>query len=56
MHKAKKDPLDEGEAIRLINKALSLAADKNLPIEKQMKLFLTWGVIYRENGQVEQAQ
>jgi hypothetical protein len=34
---------------------LTLAVDKNLAIEKQMKLFLTWGVIYRESGQVELA-
>ena len=26
-------------------------ADENLPIEKQMKVFLTWGVVHRECGE-----
>jgi hypothetical protein len=30
-----------------MSKTLDLAADLNLPIEKQMKLFLTWGVVHR---------
>lgn len=36
-----------GEAVAIINKTLNLAGDKNLTIEKQMKLFLSWGVVYR---------
>jgi hypothetical protein len=55
MHRCKNSP-ELGESITLINKTLNLAGDKNLTIEKQMRLFLTWGVIYRENGKIDLAQ
>ena len=47
MHRCRNNPAEMGESLTLINKTLNLAGDKNLTIEKQMKLFLTWGVVYR---------
>lgn len=47
MHRSRNNPTEMGEAVTLINRTLNLAGDKNLTIEKQMKLFLTWGVVYR---------
>ena len=38
------------ELMQMMSKTLELAADENLPIEKQMKMFLTWGVVHRECG------
>lgn len=38
------------EILHLMSKTLELAAQENLPIEKQMKMFLTWGVVHRECG------
>lgn len=41
---------EKKEILQLMSKTLDLAADLNLPIEKQMKLFLTWGIVHRECG------
>lgn len=38
------------EILQLMSKTLDIAAELNLPIEKQMRLFLTWGVVHRECG------
>lgn len=35
------------EILQLMSKTLDIAAELNLPIEKQMQLFLTWGVVHR---------
>lgn len=56
MHRGKTEQGEQNQAILLINKTLNLAGDKNLPIEKQMKLFLTWGIIYREGNQLDLAE
>ena len=41
---------EKADILQLMSKALELAADENLPVEKQMKMFLTWGVVHRECG------
>lgn len=33
-----------------MGKTLTIAGEQNLPIEKQMKLFLTWGIVHRDCG------
>jgi len=46
---------EKEEAKELINKTLTQASEKNLPIEKQMQLFLTWGIVYKECGNAKEA-
>jgi hypothetical protein len=46
---------EKEEAKQLINKTLTQASDKNLPIEKQMQLFLAWGIVYKECGNSKEA-
>jgi hypothetical protein len=43
------------EVLYLMSRVLELAAEENLPIEKQMKMFLSWGVVHRECGDREAA-
>lgn len=33
-----------------------MAGEVNLPVEKQMRMFLTWGVVLRECGDVKTAE
>jgi len=40
--------INKQESLQLINKTITLASDKNLPIEKQMKVLLAVGIINRE--------
>ena len=39
-----------------MDKVMAMAGEQNLPMEKQMQMFLSWGVVYRECKQLGQAE
>ena len=42
-------------AVSMIDKVMAMAGELNLSMERQMQMFITWGVVYRQSQKMPQA-
>ena len=43
------------DAVSMIDKVMAMAGELNLSMERQMQMFITWGVVYRQSEKMLQA-